>query len=869
MKNLIALVLAAIFLFCPIYSHERAVAVSDSYHTELGLLQALGLFEIAQEEEAITRADFAIELSKLLGWGEQPSVGSDYNIYSDVTTFTTGSGEIALLTESGIMSGYMDGNFYPDQTITSQEAVAAVSRGLGYGTGFSQISRTISEGVQNGLYLPENKIFTYREAVHLFYSVLECKPLRQKAYGQKAVYEKGATLLEEVFRVYQSKGVLNETAFTALDGFSTLPQGYVRIEQTVYRAEGLEQYIGQKIRFYYRSADTVDENTILYALPEGNEIKTIPADNIVSFDNGILSYEEDSRQKSIRISPSVDVIYNGIAYPGYETETFTPKSGSVTLIESGHGWNTAVIQEEHTCSVKSVSTDLEKIYLVSGEVLDLNSLEDWRISILDTNRNTISLDQIQEEDILSIFESKDRSLITIIVCQEKITGTVTSVSPDWKVTLDETEYTVSKDFSQYQEKLTVGSNVSVSFSYEGKIAWMNQSLQIAEKYGYLIQAKSKGGLGAMEYQILTEDNKLVIYEAEGRVQLDEQLVAADDLLHRLNSSQQTPAQLIRYRLSGNGKLCWIDTAENRNSYNGTVASVLESQELVIQYDSLGNSVMYKQESNTLNGITPLNARTKVFFVQTNPSAVSKDTFYSGTYTMLYADKKYKYKAYTSSGTSPVAEAIVIYDDDNTTMITSSTPVSIIQKVTTGINEEGEAVQKVYLIKQGKQLCFNLPKNAAVVDLEGHAMLEDGHRYEPKPGDLVRYTQDNSYAIAKLIIIFNRNAGKLTGSNPSGGDLGSSQFRMVYGTVYAYEDSILQITSKDLTEGDHDLLQSELECYQNLSAVTTYVCEEKHGELEIRPASIEEAISYRTDPMNCSTAFIAARYSAPQLIILYH
>ena len=63
---------------------------------------------------------------------------------------------------------------------------------------------------------------------------------------------------------------------------------------------------------------------------------------------------------------------------------------------------------------------------------------------------------------------------------------------------------------------------------------MNQSLQIAEKYGYLIQAKSKGGLGAMEYQILTEDNKLVIYEAEGRVQLDEQLVAADDLLHRLN-----------------------------------------------------------------------------------------------------------------------------------------------------------------------------------------------------------------------------------------------------------------------------------------------------------------------------------------------
>ena len=140
-------------------------------------------------------------------------------------------------------------------------------------------------------------------------------------------------------------------------------------------------------------------------------------------------------------------------------------------------------------------------------------------------------------------------------------------------------------------------------------------------------------------------------------------------------------------------MCWIDTAENRNSYNGTVASVLESQELVIQYDSLGNSVMYKQESNTLNGITPLNARTKVFFVQTNPSAVSKDTFYSGTYTMLYADKKYKYKAYTSSGTSPVAEAIVIYDDDNTTMITSSTRFPLFKRLLRVSTKRGKPYKK--------------------------------------------------------------------------------------------------------------------------------------------------------------------------------
>ncbi|OMF86651.1 hypothetical protein BK147_29680, partial [Paenibacillus sp. FSL R7-0337] len=82
---------------------------------------------VFEPQRAITRAEFTAMLARALGivtHGEQPVT------FSDVSTGGWYGLELQVATQNGLISGYPDGTFRPDNNISRQEAMAIVSRAL-------------------------------------------------------------------------------------------------------------------------------------------------------------------------------------------------------------------------------------------------------------------------------------------------------------------------------------------------------------------------------------------------------------------------------------------------------------------------------------------------------------------------------------------------------------------------------------------------------------------------------------------------------------------------------------------------------------------------------------------------------------------
>lgn len=81
-------------------------------------------------ENTVTRAEAAIIIIKALGL--ENSVGTQKSSYSDMSGYGWAEGYIAFATQLGILSGYPDGTFKPGQTVSYNEMARILVGALGY-----------------------------------------------------------------------------------------------------------------------------------------------------------------------------------------------------------------------------------------------------------------------------------------------------------------------------------------------------------------------------------------------------------------------------------------------------------------------------------------------------------------------------------------------------------------------------------------------------------------------------------------------------------------------------------------------------------------------------------------------------------------
>ena len=168
------------------------VSAASINNTALQTAITLGAVPTGQELGAnVTRGAFAKMLVSFSTYresvGAQGTVGT---LYRDVPGNSQWAPYIRIAVQQGWMNGYTDGSFRPDNTVTLEEACAAVLKLLSYKTtdltgSFpqAQLNKAQQIGLRDQLTCTQGQAMTYEQCTLLLYNALRANTASGSAYG--------------------------------------------------------------------------------------------------------------------------------------------------------------------------------------------------------------------------------------------------------------------------------------------------------------------------------------------------------------------------------------------------------------------------------------------------------------------------------------------------------------------------------------------------------------------------------------------------------------------------------------------------------------------------------------------------------------
>lgn len=191
MKKRLLSLLAALAL---VLSLAVPAALAADGDTMLETVRVLGILSGDENgnlnlSASVTRAEFVKMMTAASTYKD--SVGSSTaSLFTDVKSGHWATGYIKLAVEQGWVTGYVDGSFRPDSTITLEEACTALLRLLGYDSGSlagsfpdAQLSKSRSIGLLDDLSAVQGQTLTRQDCVTLFYNLLTCQNSAGAVYG--------------------------------------------------------------------------------------------------------------------------------------------------------------------------------------------------------------------------------------------------------------------------------------------------------------------------------------------------------------------------------------------------------------------------------------------------------------------------------------------------------------------------------------------------------------------------------------------------------------------------------------------------------------------------------------------------------------
>ena len=229
MKNLskvLAVVLALVMALSMVsFAAYTDVADDANYAEAVSVLSSLDMLKGYEDgtfkpEGDITRAEFAMVICRLIGSGAAAET-TGATQFADVAADHWASGAIALAAQNGIVNGYPDGTFKPDNNVLYEEAIKMVVAALGYTavaetygaypTGYQIVAAQtgVLEGITDGkVGLPASR----GVVAQLAYNALEVPMMTQTGFGTNVAYNYDNTLLLNRIGVVKVEATITGTA---------------------------------------------------------------------------------------------------------------------------------------------------------------------------------------------------------------------------------------------------------------------------------------------------------------------------------------------------------------------------------------------------------------------------------------------------------------------------------------------------------------------------------------------------------------------------------------------------------------------------------------------------------------------------------
>lgn len=198
MKKLLSLLLSAALLLGSAPAAFAASEASDSV-----IEQVVKAAEIMVGDSSgnlnlgstVTRAEYAKMLVCASTSKDSVAGASNSSPFKDVPYTHWAAGYIKTAVQQGWLSGYLDGSYKPNKTVTLEEAVTGVLKLLGYSTTdlsgsypYAQLAMYRSLGLNTRITAAQGSAMTRRSMMYLFYNLLNTKTKDGQVYAQTLGY---------------------------------------------------------------------------------------------------------------------------------------------------------------------------------------------------------------------------------------------------------------------------------------------------------------------------------------------------------------------------------------------------------------------------------------------------------------------------------------------------------------------------------------------------------------------------------------------------------------------------------------------------------------------------------------------------------
>ena len=471
------------------------VAEDSAYSVAVESLSKLGVVTGYEDgtfgpEKAVTRAEMAALIARIQGYEESAKANAN-TAFTDVPSEYWASGYIAQAANQGIVNGYGDGTFGPDDSVKYEQAVTMIMRTLGYDpfaannggypTGYLAAAQRygVTKNVSNAVAGTDANRGTIAQ---LLYNAIDTALMAQSKWGSDGTieytiydgsdyYTPYKTLMSENLGVVKLKGTITKTPYSSTTGTVTINNSErAQVKMTVvdnydttnkdFQNENVSydllvgnsdvcDFLGYKVIAYVVESDSyAGEYEVISVAKDSatNSEVVINLDQYDSLTNGKLEYyknETDRNTTKLTLDPNVKVVFNNVG--GYTTDVFgtlvqkaKTKGGYIQLIDNNttDGYDVIFVEIGATAVVDEVNKTKvnfkEAAAMVQGSSLasiDVDEDDDTERFVFIKDGEEIAVTDLKEWDVLTIVaESRNASYIVAEVVGTSVTGTISSTT---------------------------------------------------------------------------------------------------------------------------------------------------------------------------------------------------------------------------------------------------------------------------------------------------------------------------------------------------------------------------------------------------------------------------------------------------------
>ncbi|MDP4132399.1 MAG: S-layer homology domain-containing protein [Bacillota bacterium] len=443
-KRIMAIALSAFLLFTSTSMASFSdVSTGSKYAdainnlTNLGILSGYGDGTFGATK-SLTRSQFA-KLIVIMSGNKDKAVSKNTEVFSDVSSNYWGVGYINEAAELGLITGYPDGRFAPDDEITYAQAITVVIRMLGYsasdvGTNWpaDYITKAAELDLTEGLTFNNSDVITREVAAYILNNALTAKNGTNSSVSS-------LTKVENVV-VY---GNTANNASIAVDEVMTSGGTYKK------GLADIDSYIGMKVTIWVNKSNEIDMVQKVSQDVKTYTLNAAYADKMETLESGLVDVDGNK------------IVYYKGAKTNYSAVYSTLLSGSTIKIYDDY----IFIEEKKLDGPYTITSNYSQVNTFFGKLDNVNVTRDGEAALLT---------DIEKFDVVYYNDVTNR----LYVYSDKVTGIYEKALPSKDnltgITLSGTTYssfsvTAKQKLDDTAGSFQINDRITLLFGNDGSV----------------------------------------------------------------------------------------------------------------------------------------------------------------------------------------------------------------------------------------------------------------------------------------------------------------------------------------------------------------------------------------------------------------